>query len=80
MRLHALKYGSPLILFCLAYLSFTYTGWITFLPIVWSYVVIPLAELFIKPNENNLLDTEEAIAKSNRLYDYMLYIIPIGMY
>ncbi|MCY7422976.1 MAG: alkane 1-monooxygenase [Chitinophagaceae bacterium] len=80
MRLQTLKYGSPLILFYLAYLSFTYTGWITFLPIVWSYVVIPLAELFIKPNENNLLDTEEAIAKSDRLYDYLLYIIPLAMY
>ena len=80
MRLHALKYGSPLIIFCFAYLSFSGRGWITFLPVVWSYTIIPLAELFIKPNENNLHDTEQLIAKNDRLYDYMLYIIPVGMY
>ncbi len=80
MRLHALKYGSPLIIFFSAYLSFSGTGWITFLPVIWSYTVIPLVELFIKPNENNLPDTEELIAKNDRLYDYMLYIIPVVMY
>ena len=80
MRLRALKYGSPLIILFSAYLSFSGTGWITFLPVIWSYTVIPIAELFIKPNQSNLLETEETIAKNDRVYDYMLYIIPIGMY
>ncbi len=80
MRLQAFKYTSPIILFVLAWLSFTGSGWITFLPILWSYIVIPAAELLFKPSEKNLAAAEETVAKANRLYDYLLYAVPLLMY
>lgn len=80
MQFSAFKYASPFILFYLGWLSFTHTGFVTFLPVIWSYVFIPLAELFIKPNQANLEKTEEVEAKNNKLYDYILYAIPPAMY
>ncbi len=80
MRLRAFKYASPLVLFYLAWLSFSGKGWITFLPAIWSYTIIPFAELFIQPHPANLKQTEEQIAKEDKLYDYLLYIIPLFMY
>ena len=80
MNIRAYKYASPFIIFVAAYLSFNHTGWITFLPLLWSYLVIPLAELFISPNEKNLESTEEEMAKADTVYDYILYAIPLCLY
>jgi alkane 1-monooxygenase len=80
MSIRAFKYATPVMVFFFAWLSFTNLGWITFLPVIWAYTVIPLAELFIGPDQTNLDETEEEMAKHNKLYDYMLYVIPPFMY
>jgi alkane 1-monooxygenase len=72
-KLRALKYTYPFTIFVYVYFAFTYTGWLTFLPVIWSYAIIPLIELLIKPNQNNLEAAEEEIAKADKLYDYILY-------
>jgi alkane 1-monooxygenase len=74
MNVKAFKYLSPVAFYVCAYMSFTKTGWHTWMPMIYAWVVIPLAELLIKPDEKNLNAAEEEMAKKDRLYDYMLYI------
>ncbi|MEM6641379.1 MAG: alkane 1-monooxygenase [Bacteroidota bacterium] len=77
-RFFALKYLQGLVLPVLAYLSFTNTGWITYLPLIQSFVLIPLLELCYKPDRSNLSETEEALRKEDPIYDWQLYImVPI---
>jgi alkane 1-monooxygenase len=73
MRL--LKYALPLSVYALALLAFTHTGWWCWAPLLYTWVLVPLAELGLKPNEKNLSAAEEAIAKADKRYDYMLYLI-----
>ncbi len=73
MNIKAFKYWSPITMYLLAWLAFTTTGIQVWATLVYAFVLIPLAELFIKPNEKNLDKAEEEIAKHNRTYDYMLY-------
>lgn len=42
---------------------------------IYAWLLLPLTELFLKPDEHNMEAAEEEFAKKNRLYDYMLYII-----
>lgn len=77
-KIKALKYSHGLILPGLAYVSFTSTGWVTYLPLIESFVIIPILELFFKPDPSNISKAEEAIRKEDRIYDYQLYImVPI---
>ncbi len=75
MHVRALKYLSPLTLYVLALLSFTNRGWFTWSPMVHAWILLPFAELFIKPDERNMDAAEEEMARADRLYDLMLYII-----
>ena len=77
-RLFALKYLHVLILPTLAYVSFTNTGWFTFLPMMESFLFIPLLELCYKADRSNLSEAQEAIRKEDPIYDWQLYImVPI---
>ncbi|MBC7867301.1 MAG: fatty acid desaturase, partial [Gloeobacteraceae cyanobacterium ES-bin-316] len=71
----ALKYLSPLGMYILALAAFSFSGWITWAPLIYAWVLLPLVELFLKPDTKNLSAAEEELAKANRWYDYMLYII-----
>ena len=42
---------------------------------LYAWVLMPLAELFIKPDKKNLSEAEEKLVKKDRVYDYLLYII-----
>lgn len=75
MNTTAFKYLSPLIVYVFALIAFTNTGWLCWLAVVYAWIFIPLAELFIQPNEANLTAAEEEFAKQNKLYDYILYLI-----
>ena len=75
MQIRVFKYLSPISIYGLAILAFTYTGFYTWLPMIYAWVLLPLTELFLKPDEHNMEAAEEELAKKNRLYDYMLYII-----
>lgn len=75
MKVSAFKYLSPLIVYVFALIAFTNTGWLCWLAVFYAWIFIPLAELFIQPNESNLTAAEEELAKKNRLYDYILYTI-----
>jgi alkane 1-monooxygenase len=77
MNIKALKYLSPVIVYVLAWLAFTQTGWLTWCPMLYAWVLLPLAELFINPDAKNMSAAEEDLAKKNSIYDYMLYIIVV---
>lgn len=73
MRWRFLKYCTPFVVFFLAWISFANRGWICYLPIIWTFALVPFFELFLKPSEKNLELAEEALVKADRLYDYLLY-------
>jgi alkane 1-monooxygenase len=75
MPLNAFKYCSPFIMYALAYIAFTNTGWLAFVGVAYAFGLIPFLELLLPANEQNLSATEEAIAKQNHWYDYILYAI-----
>lgn len=60
------------------YISFTSEGWITFLPLIVFFGVIPTFELFFKPDGRNLSKEQEKTEGENKMYTYILYLmIPI---
>lgn len=75
MQVRAFKYLSPLFIYFLAWLAFTGKGWITWLPMLYAWVLIPILELFISPDKKNLDAAEEELVKKDRVYDYLLYIV-----
>lgn len=73
MNIRAFKYLSPITIYILAYVSFTSSGIYTWLPMIYAWILIPVVELFIRPDEKNMSAAEEEVAKKDSLYDYMLY-------
>ncbi len=67
MSIKALKYLLPLTIYYACWLSFSLNGWVTWLPMIYAWVAIPFAELFIHPNTKNLTAAEEELAKHNKL-------------
>ncbi len=75
MPIKSLKYLSPISFYTITILSFYRIGLFVWVPLFYSFVVIPILELFVKANSKNMALAEENLAKTNKLYDYMLYII-----
>lgn len=75
MKIRALKYLLAYSLPFGVYLSFHQQGWITFMPVIYAFGIIPLIEFLIKPSSKNLSRAELEIAKNDRIYDWMLYLI-----
>ena len=75
MRTRSLKYAAPLLVFGCALQAFLQKGWIIALPLILIWVIIPVAELFLQPDEKNMDAAEEELAKQDRLYDMWLYLI-----
>lgn len=74
----AFKYFSILILPLVVFISFTNKGWLTHLPALVFFGLVPFLEFFIKPNTINFTKDEEKKEKENKLYTYLLYLtLPI---
>ena len=76
----AFKYFSPFLLYCLAWLSFSFTGLITWWPLLHAWILIPVLEIFLKPNAANLAMVEADLACENKWFDRMLYVIVFYQY
>ena len=75
------KYLSVLILPIVVCISFLSKGWLTFLPAIVFFGLVPFLELFIKPNKKNFSKEAEKIAKENKNYTYILYAtLPIQLF
>lgn len=75
MKLRAFRYLSPVLVYLGAMQSFDHTGWVVWLPLMYTWVLIPLLELVLKPSPKNLLAAEEATAKDDPVYDWLLYLV-----
>ena len=80
MNIRAFKYLSPIIIYAVSFRAFSVRGWEVWLPLIWAWVIIPFAELFIKPMPVNMNAAEEELAKKTRTYDFLLYFIVILQY
>ena len=67
------KYLTPFVLYVLSIIAFKGKGIVCWLPLLYTFFLVPSLELFIKANPNNLDEVEEALAKQNKMYDYILY-------
>jgi alkane 1-monooxygenase len=74
------KYLTPFALQALGILAFTSKGIYCWLPLLFTFFLVPLLELLIKPNSNNLDQVEEELAKKNKAYDFILYLAVILQY
>jgi alkane 1-monooxygenase len=70
-----IKYTNPLIVYALAIISFTSTGILVWAAMIYAWIIVPGIELFIKPSENNMDAAEEEMAKHDKIYDYLLYLV-----
>jgi alkane 1-monooxygenase len=77
MNIKVAKYLSPLLVYVLAFISFSSNGLACWLALIYAWIIIPLAELFIKQDETNMQQAEEDLAKQNKAYDYVLYSIVV---
>ena len=75
MRVRAFKYASPFLIYAGALQGFFSQGWVVWIPLVYAWMIIPLLELFIKANEGNMSEAEEELAKNDKVYDVLLYLI-----
>lgn len=75
MSARVFKYLSPFLLYYGAIMSFLDSGLVVWLPLVYSWIIIPLVELFTRPDESNLSQAEEELAKKNTAYDLLLYLV-----
>jgi alkane 1-monooxygenase len=80
MQIRAFKYASPFIVYIGAFRAFSVTGWQVWLPLVYAWVIIPLAELLLKPNSRNMNAAEEELAKADKTYDILLYLVVVLQY
>lgn len=74
MNIRAFKYLSPFVIYLGAFRAFTTTGWQVWLPLLYVWVIVPLIELFLKPDNSNLDKAEEELVKKDRFYDFLLYL------
>ena len=70
-----LKYTNPLLMYIMAIISFTHVGIWCWLTAIYAFVFVPVLELSIKPNTNNMSSAEEELAKDDSMYDYLLYLV-----
>ena len=77
MTLKAIKYLSPFIIYLGSLISFTGHGFVIWIPVIYAWILIPVTELFLKPNPGNMNAAEEDLASSNKIYDIFLYLIVV---
>ena len=75
MQVKALKFIIPFVFFFGAIRSFNSHGWIIWMPLIAAWVFIPLLELFIKSDPGNMSAAGEELAKRNKIYDILLYLV-----
>ena len=78
LAIRPLKYVFAYTAVVVGYISFTYTGIWAFATVLYAYALIPIVELFIKPDNKNLTEAEEELIKDDKIYDWIIYLmVPI---
>lgn len=74
MDFKKLKYLLSLTVPVTVFLSLYLPGYWSFLTVVYAFGMIPLAELVLAPEEENMSAAEESVAASSRYYDFIVYL------
>ncbi len=62
------------------YFAFNRHGWSTFSPIIFTFVLIPFVEIFLKPDKENFDQETMLKEKNSRIYDWILYLsVPVQL-
>jgi alkane 1-monooxygenase len=80
MKFRAFKYASPFIVYIGAFHAFAVTGWQIWLPLIYAWIIIPMTELLLKPDSRNMNAAEEELAKADKRYDVLLYLVVVLQY
>lgn len=75
MPWRTLKYLVAFILPLTVWLSLRSEGWLTFVPLLYAFGLIPLIELFFRPDRHNLNQAEASAAQRDPYYDMLLYLM-----
>ena len=75
MQIRVFKYLSPFILYYGSLVAFMASGFVIWIPLLYAWFIIPVIELFIKADESNLSGAEEELARQNKWYDILLYLV-----
>jgi alkane 1-monooxygenase len=75
MNWKAFKYGLPLLMYISAVRTFTHTGFAVWITLIIAWVIIPVLELLLKPDQYNAEAAEEVILKQDKLYNWLLYLV-----
>ncbi len=74
------KYLGILLVPFSVYIALSSTGLLTFLPLVLLFIIVPIVELFFKPNHKNLTELQLEKAQKDKFYSALLYtMIPINL-
>ncbi len=74
-KYQGLKYLSVLTIPATVMISLNTTGALTFITFIYVFGLVPLIELWFKPNDRNVSAAEAAIMQKDALYDWILYLI-----
>jgi len=75
-----LKYLFVFILPLGVYFSFNRHGLSTFNPVFFAFIIIPLIELFLRPDKRNLDQKSLIKEKKSKVYDWILYLaVPVQL-
>lgn len=75
MQIGKLKYLTIFLLPLTVGIGFLGKGWLTFLPLLTFFVVVPLLELVCKIDDSNLLGSERDEAEADPYYSWLLYLM-----
>jgi alkane 1-monooxygenase len=75
MSIKTFKYCAPLLVYLGSLQAFFSQGVPVWIPVIYAWIIIPLLELFIKPDSGNLSAAEEELVKNDRSFDLFLYMI-----
>lgn len=75
MSIKTFKYCAPLLVYLGSLQAFLAQGFPVWIPVMYAWIIIPLLELFIRPDSSNLSIAEEELVKNDRSYDLFLYLI-----
>jgi len=75
-----LKYLLVFILPITAFISFTSKGFLTFLPVLITFGLVPILELFFKADSENFDKETAKLEKENNIYSWILYAtVPVQL-
>ena len=56
-------------------ISFLSEGWLSFLPLIYGFGVVPLLDQVVGPKSGNLTKAEHQSESANKLYDAVIYVV-----